>query len=248
MSAQAIPRWPSDPAIFLDLDGTLLDLASDPAEVTVPAQVKHLLQRLETAAGGALALISGRTVADLDRLTGDVRFPVAGVHGLERRNAAGELCEANVSRKQIDSLYQALEAVARRYPQTHLEHKGIALALHYRGCPAVESQVLEAVGDRLADLSPNLNLMRGNMVLELKPGGFDKGTAIVAFMKESPFSGRTPVFVGDDLTDEDGFRAVNALDGVSVKVGPGKTQARFRLPDVSSVLAWMNEFPKQVPE
>jgi trehalose 6-phosphate phosphatase len=236
------PIWPKNPAVFLDLDGTLLDFALDPAAVLVSAPVHQLLGRLKSAANGAVAIVSGRTLDEVDRLLGAGRFPVAAVHGLERRNAAGEISRVSMEFEEIDRARGALEQIVRRYPRTHLEHKGIALALHYRRCPELESRLVELLKDRLERIGTGLRLLRGNLVLELKPATRDKGTAIAAFMNEAPFTGRTPVFVGDDITDEDGFRTINELDGVSVKVGPGTTCAKHRLPDNRCVIDWLSEF------
>ena len=138
-------------------------------------------------------------------------------------------------------MHAILEGIAKTYPRTHLEHKGTTLALHYRRCPELEQEIIERVEAEIEGMASELKLMRGKFVLEIKPGMADKGTAIAAFMSEEPFRGRTPVFVGDDITDEDGFRVVNALDGVSVKVGAGSTCADFRLPDTESVMNWLDE-------
>lgn len=238
--SKSTPRWPDQPALFLDLDGTLLDFAPEPARVEVSTRLRAILDDLSTATGGAVAFVSGRTLADLDRLLGEGRFPLAAVHGLERRSAGGELSTMEPDREGIERMHEKLERVARRYPRIHLEHKGTALALHYRGCPELEQQLIEHVEEQIEGMASELILMHGKLVLEIKPGVENKGTAIAAFMSEDPFRGRTPVFVGDDVTDEDGFRVVNELDGVSVKVGSGETGAKFRLADTQSVLDWLD--------
>jgi trehalose 6-phosphate phosphatase len=237
----AAPRWPDNPALFLDLDGTLLDFALDPAKVEVSGRLQRILGKLPAATHGAIAFVSGRTLADLDRLLGHGRFPLAAVHGLERRDAHGHLSTAVADSNEFERMYEILRAIASDYAATSVEHKGVTLALHYRRCPELEEQLVERVEAGLKGMASQLKLMRGKMVLEIKPAEGDKGTAIAAFMREEPFRGRTPVFVGDDVTDEDGFRAVNRLDGISVKVASGQSSARYRLPDKDAVIDWLEE-------
>ena len=241
MTCDSVPQWPDDPALFLDLDGTLLDFALEPASVEIGTQLKALLDKLQTVTDGALAFVSGRALADLDRLLGPGRFPLAAIHGLERRDAGGRHLAADIDESEIRQMHRVLQDIARRHPRTLLENKGISLALHYRGCPELEYELIEQVEEKLKDVESRLKLMRGNMVLEIKPGNGNKGTAIAAFMREEPFQGRTPVFVGDDVTDEDGFRVVNELGGISVKVDSGPTCANHRLPDTKAVLEWLGD-------
>lgn len=235
------PLWPDNPALFLDLDGTLLEFADDPASVEVGSSLRSLLDKLQRVTNGALAFVSGRSLADLDRLLGPGQFPLGAVHGLERRDAGGRTSTTGVDEREVIRVRGAMREIAERHPETMLEDKGLTLALHYRRCPELEEDLVEQVEARLSDVASRLRLMRGNMVLEVRPGGGDKGTAIAAFMDEEPFSGKTPVFIGDDVTDEDGFRVVNELGGVSVKVDSGQTCARHRLPDTQAVLSWLGE-------
>lgn len=234
------PSWQDNAALFLDLDGTLLEFAHEPAAVVVPERVRQILPKLKSATGGAVAFISGRTLSELDRLLGAQKYPLAAVHGLERRDAEGRISRLPADRKALARMLTAVEEIADRFPNTLVERKEVAIALHYRQCPEVEQDLLKLVQLRL---EPDLILLRGNMVLEMRPDGENKGTAIAAFMKEAPFTGRTPVFIGDDVTDEDGFLVVNELGGVSVKVGEGRTVAKFRLPDVAAVIDWLDEIP-----
>lgn len=240
-----MPHWPADPALFLDLDGTLLEFALDPADVAVPDRLHAILGKLPAATGGAIAFVSGRTLADIDRLLGAGRFPLAAVHGLERRDANGRLRSAIGDRSEFERMQAAIEAIAADYPDASLEHKGVTLAVHYRRCPGIEHELVERVEEALVGVGSQLKLMRGKMVLEIKPAEGDKGTAIAAFMEEAPFAGRTPVFIGDDVTDEDGFRAVNELGGISVKVNSGSSDARFRLPGTQAVIDWLDELVKE---
>ena len=241
MTDDPAPAWPDDPALFLDLDGTLLHFADDPQGVVVTARVRRLLGRLATATGGAIAFVSGRAMADLDRLLAPHRFPVAAVHGLERRDGSGRIVRAPVDERGFAALERSLQRFVAAHPGLLLEHKGLTLALHYRRRPELESAVIDAVDAAIAESAPELEAMRGNRVVEVKSAAQDKGSAILAFMHETPFAGRTPVFVGDDVTDEFGFRAVNELGGLSVKVDSGATAARYRLPDIDAVLSWLEE-------
>jgi trehalose 6-phosphate phosphatase len=227
--------------LFLDLDGTVLEFALDPARVEVPGRLADVLRALPDATDGAVAFVSGRTMADLDRLLGHARFPLAAVHGLERRDARGRVSATRADAEEFARIREVLESTVTAFPGASIEHKGLTLAVHYRRCPEVEDRLLARVEAALASLETQFILMRGKMVLEIKPAGTNKGTAIAAFMQEAPFHGRTPVFIGDDVTDEDGFRAVNALGGVSVKVAAGDSSANFRLPDTESVIAWLQE-------
>lgn len=232
-------KWPDNPALFLDVDGTLLDFASDPALVSVPPGLRSVLGKLPAATQGAIAFVSGRTLADLDRLLGADQFPLAAVHGLERRDAGGKLWQTRPESGEFEQVLGCIESIAARWPDTLIENKGIAIALHYRRCPEVEAELLDAVEQCLDGVSTCLKLMRGNHVVEIKPVHGNKGTAIEAFMQEEPFVGRTPVFVGDDVTDEDGFRSVNELQGISVKVGAGESLANFRLAGTQEVIDWL---------
>lgn len=234
-----MPEWPDRPALFLDLDGTLLEFEQHPADVRVSARLRDTLAKLPVVTGGAVAIVSGRTLADLDRLLGAGKFPLAAVHGLERRDVNGRLSTTAINAPALDSMHTALMRISRNFPGTHVEHKDLSLALHYRGRPELEQTLFEQVDEQLARLGSELKLMRGNCVLEVKPKVGDKGAAITAFMREEPFRDRTPVFVGDDVTDEDGFRVVNELGGVSVKVDSGPSCARFRLPGTGAVIDWL---------
>ncbi len=239
------PVWPDRPALFLDLDGTLLDFADEPGGVTVSERVRDLLGRLHEATGGAIAVVSGRAMEDLDRLLAPHKFPLAAVHGFELRDGDGRVTRTEVDRAVLAPIEVALRRFVEENPETLLEQKGATLALHYRKRPELEEAVIRTVELALSKAGSNLQALRGNKVVEIKPAGQDKGSAIGRLMKEPPFSERTPVFIGDDATDEDGFRTINELGGVSVKVNSGETAAASRLPDVDAVLNWLEELAGQ---
>lgn len=213
-------------ALFLDFDGTLVDIAPQPEAVVVPAVLIHTLESLQQYLGGAIALISGRSIEQIDRFLQPIRLPVAGVHGVERRNAKGEL--SLLPAFPLDVVEQAAQQLVAHDPRLLIEAKRGSIALHYRQAPELEARCIETM-QRAVEQSPGLTLLRGKMVVEAKPGGASKGAAIEAFMAEPPFSTRTPVFVGDDITDEVGFATVQRLRGLGVKVGEGASVAWQRI-------------------
>lgn len=239
VTLQSLPPWPSRPALFLDLDGTLLEFAELPHAVETSRRYRALLQTLASLEPCAVAFVSGRPIREMDRLLAPYRFAVAGMHGNERRDAEGRLVNAAIDASELALLRTPLGAFAAGHEGTFLEDKGIGLALHYRARPELHPTVERLALSLAASLTSAFELLRGNHVVEFRPAGIDKGTAIAAFMRESPFAGRTPVFIGDDVTDEAGFELVNALGGESVKVNAGRTVAKWRLPDVDAVLGWL---------
>lgn len=233
------PALTGNYAFFFDLDGTLAGIKSHPDQVVIPADALQTLQRLVQQQNGAVALISGRSMIELDRLTRPYRLPLAGVHGAERRDINGKTHIVSLPEALFDALSAQLTAAVEALPGCQLESKGMAFAVHYRQAQQQQQAVL-ALAQEVVQRHPILALQPGKCVVEIKPHEVNKGEAIAAFMQEAPFKGRTPVFVGDDLTDEAGFAVVNQLGGVSVKVGGGETQARWRLPDVAAVHLWMS--------
>ncbi|WP_048438487.1 trehalose-phosphatase [Caenimonas sp. SL110] len=213
-------------ALFLDFDGTLVDIAPQPDEVIVPAGLVQMLDALNTYLGGALALISGRPLAQIDAFLHPLKLPAAGVHGAERRGANGEV--ALLTTQPLQQVEDAARALAARYPDLLVETKRGSVALHYRQAPELQDQCIAAMQAAVED-SPGMSLLKGKMVVEAKPGGASKGLAIEAFMHEAPFAGRRPVFVGDDVTDEVGFATVQRLQGLGVKVGEGPSVAWQRV-------------------
>jgi trehalose 6-phosphate phosphatase len=219
-------------ALFLDFDGTLVDIAAQPDAVTVPPGLVQTLADLGTYLGGALALISGRPIAQIDQFLHPLRLPAAGVHGAERRSLGGEL--TLVHTHPLERVEEVATELAGRHPALRVEVKRGSLALHYRQAPELEQLCIEAMQEAVGR-SPGLALLRGKMVVEAKPGGATKGHAIEAFMHEAPFIGRAPVFVGDDVTDEVGFATVQRLRGLGVKVGDGPTVAWQRLESAAAL-------------
>jgi trehalose 6-phosphate phosphatase len=228
-------------ALFLDLDGTLLELAPRPDAVSVEPGLLELLRALVRRSGGALAVVSGRSIATLDTLLDPVRLPLSGMHGFERRDATG----VRVSRPppNLEALQEARYLMARwvaREPRLVIEDKGLALALHYRQAPQLEAEVVSSVTAIASRPGSGLRAQRGRLVVELTPDTASKATAIAEFMHEQPFAGRRPVYVGDDLTDEPAFEWVNAAGGISVAVDiAAPTGARTHLGSVTEVRAWL---------
>lgn len=243
----APPLLSGELAFFFDMDGTLAEIKPHPDQVTIPPAVRSLLQKLSSMNNGALALVSGRSMAELDKFATPFRFPLAGVHGAERRDINGNTHVVTLPADLMTLLHQALEQALAKMPGTELEPKGMAFALHYRLAPEYEQQVLQ-LAQTLVQQHDELALQPGKCVVEIKPKGINKGAAVAAFLSEAPFAGRTPVFIGDDLTDEAGFHTVNALNGVSIKVGQGETQAKWRLASVQEVHAWLEELVQHLEQ
>ncbi|MGB6177312.1 MAG: trehalose-phosphatase [Methylocella sp.] len=223
-------------AYFLDADGTLLDIMPRPEDVAADEGLRTLLVELAGAARGALGLVSGRAIKDIDRIFAPLVFPAAGLHGAEIRfpdRSRGSSPKDGA----MDGIRPPLADFMTAHPGLRLEDKGAALAIHFRQTPELAHEVLEFLG--LLAQQSGLAVQEGKMVAELKPAHHDKGKGIAALLARSPFSGRTPVFIGDDLTDESGFLFVNAQGGVSVRVGPAAeaTNARYHLRDPASVRA-----------
>ena len=235
----ALPVFARDWAIFLDIDGTLLELCDRPSSVVADADLKALLRILIDRAHGAVALISGRSVGDIERLFSPLPVLAAGQHGTERRDVHGRLHRHAVPHSGLRHAASVLAQYARERRGLLLEDKGLALALHYRNAPQCEPETAALMRTLVTELGSQFELQQGKMVWELKPSGRDKGSVIGEFMREPPFAGRTPVFIGDDQTDEFGFEIVNRLGGHSVKVGEGASAARWRLAQATDVRAWL---------
>ena len=232
-----LPALDTQTALFLDFDGTLADLASEPEAVEVASGVIPALVRLSEQLNGALAIVSGRRLADLDRFLAPLRLPAAAEHGAQRRHADGRIL--SLATPDVQDVARRAAELAAHHDGLRVEIKSAAVALHYRHAPALESLCLQVM-QQAADSTPGVELLRGKFVFEVKPASVSKGTAIRAFMTEPPFAGRRPVFAGDDTTDEDGFSAVQLLGGEGIKVGDGATQARHRCASPAALRQWLH--------
>lgn len=242
MARRGLPEPQTDWAVFLDFDGTVVELARDPDAVTPAPELVGLLKRLAAVLDGAVAIVSGRTLASLEAMLGDGGLPMAGTHGLERRRSDGTIQRAWPGDGRFQAARTALERFVAEHPGTQWEDKGFSLTLHYRSVPELAADAHALVEREQQRLGDDYHIQRGHYVIELKPRGHDKGTAVAGFLEEEPFRGRTPVFVGDDVTDEDAFAVVLARDGHAVRVGDHDgSRATATLATVAEVLAWLRQ-------
>jgi trehalose 6-phosphate phosphatase len=231
------PASLTDAALFLDFDGTLVELAETPGSIRVPSGLQHLLQRLANRFDGRLAIVSGRSIEDLERHLSCRGLAVSGSHGLELRLADGSFVPLAAPRG-LDGVSEELVRFAGTDPGLLVEQKPFSVALHYRRAPKREPEVSRLMA-RLAAES-GLSVQQGKMVAELRPAGADKGDAVRAFMLQPPFAGSRPIFVGDDLTDEDAFQAAAELGGGGILVGAERdSAAKWRLDGVPAVADWL---------
>lgn len=240
MTAPPILDQPDDFAIFLDFDGTLVHIVERPELVHAPPSLLATLRDTHAALHGALALVTGRAIASLDALLTPLRLPCAGVHGTEFRDDGGTIDTVPVP-ELPSSVRRRIAELAAADPRLLLEDKGHGIALHFRQAPEQEQRISAAMQEISAQLGPDFTIQDGKMVVELRPSGANKGTAVERFMSRPPFAGRRPVFVGDDITDEDAFGVVNDMGGYSIKVGerqPGSV-AGYELADVNAVRKWL---------
>ena len=234
-SPQALPSCRC--AVFLDIDGTLLDLAATPDAVIVPPHLPGLLRRLALRQGGALALVSGRSLADIDRMFGP-GLAVAAEHGAILRDAAGQVIAAAAENPVLASLIAPLRKAVAARPGTLLEEKRFGLVLHWRGAPG-QAESLTALATGLAALCPGLTLQHAHEALEICVQGPDKAAALDHFRGIAPFAGRVPVFIGDDLTDEPAIARAIALGGRGLQV------QRDFCGGPAAVLAWLETALKE---
>lgn len=227
------PGW----ALFLDFDGTLVDIAERPEAVVVEPGLREVLTGLRERLGGALALVSGRTIGDIDGLLPGLGLDVCGLHGLERR--VGRHVSRPAGLAELGPEIAALRLLLAPYPGVVIEDKGVGVAVHWRMEPDAAIEAASAAAELAARLGPGYRIQEGKAVREIVPAHAGKGGGIRALMAEGPYRGRRPAFVGDDKTDEDGFLAVDALGGLSVKVGAGPTAARHRVASPAAFRAWL---------
>ena len=219
----------TDWSLFLDFDGTLVDIVEKPEAVAVDPALPAVLTKLRRRLGGALALVSGRPISFLDARFKPHRFDAAGLHGIEHRIAGRhDPCRPEdhpVLREAVDKLYAALET----HPGILIEDKGCSVAIHWRLAPHEKDFALATAHAAVEALGADYRVQHGKAVAEILPSAAGKGKVIERFLHESPYKGRRPIFVGDDLTDENGFKTVNAHGGLSVRIGAGETIAKVRL-------------------
>ena len=230
----ALTHEPDAWALFLDIDGTLIDLAPTPDTIVVPPALPASLNAISQHLGGALALVTGRALPYADELFRPYQFPIAGLHGSERRSPAGRV-ERIVATAAFEEMKAALTAAAGEWPGVLIEDKGVAIAAHYRQAPEWRGQLEEAMEYYLLQAGSDFTLQRGKMVYEIRPARANKGSALQAFLEEEPFRGRRAIAIGDDVTDEDMFRVANALNGHSIRIAetPGDTEALGIIPSAA---------------
>jgi trehalose 6-phosphate phosphatase len=234
-------------AILLDIDGTLLDIAPTPYEVVVPSELPKTLAKVGSRLDGALALVSGRRIEEIDSFFSPFRFPAIGGHGAEMRPIAkGGVVEGRASLLN-DEFKQNLKTIAKRHPGVLIEDKGYSLALHYRQAPKQGVGLIhdikhawQAWGDR------SIEMLTGKAVIELKFAGFNKGTAVRALMSYPPFAGRAPIFVGDDHTDEDAFKVVPEFNGHAISVGRRLPRVLECFDSPTAVRQWLQRLAQDV--
>ena len=240
MNARKLPEPSLNWALFLDFDGCIVDIAPTPEAVDVPECLPSLLVALREALGGAVAIVSGRPIEQIDGFLGTSVPAVAGLHGLERRTADGEIVRPPSPRIDLHVIRAQLEEFAAKHPGVFVEDKKYTLGLHYRLAPSLRDDCRDVLSAALKDTPQGWQVVEGKFVFEIRPCEYDKGTAVEAFMGEAPFRGRTPVFCGDDVTDEDGFEVVNARGGVSIRVGEGSaTRAAVQVDTVGELRDWL---------
>ena len=247
MLSPDLPPPPADlldgAALFLDFDGTLVELAEAPDAILVPDHLAPLLASLCQKIDGRLALVSGRSISDLERYLDLVDIAVSGSHGLEIRHAGGAIVSPDLPAGMVDAI-KAIQTFAEGVEGLIVEDKSLGVALHYRRVPELEGRVTTFVEDLAT--GTGLKVQHGKMMTELRPHGADKGDAVRAFMTEPKFTSARPVFVGDDVTDEDAFEAAAALGGCGILVGASRpTAAHFRLDGVDAVARWLEGYVRE---
>src|ERR1700704_6143324 len=227
-------------ALLLDIDGTLLDLAPTPREVWVPPGLAKTLNRLLARTSGALALVSGRSLNDIDLIFAPTEFPAVGGHGAEMRLSTDNEAVATHAPPMDKELKKRLAAIAQLSPGILLEDKGYSLALHYRLAPHAEKAIYAAVSLIRADL-PNapIEVLPGKCVCEIKHSGFNKATGVLELMTHEPFRGRRPIFIGDDVTDETVFAIMPELRGLAFSVGRRAQGVAGHFDEPSDVRQWL---------
>jgi trehalose 6-phosphate phosphatase len=245
-STSDLPTSADGWAFFLDFDGTLIDIAPTPEAVVVPSDLPGALMRLAARAGGALALVSGRPMASLDRFLAPARLPSAGIHGAEMRLPDGS--EESLTGVDLAAVQKRMAELVARHPELLVEEKSVSATIHFRAKPELGAEIEAAMRAVVAD-DPRLAVQPGKMMVEVHVAGADKGRALERFMARPPFAGRRPLAVGDDLTDEHMFQVATGMGGLAVRVGADdrETAATVHLDGTPSVRAWLSNlagYPK----
>lgn len=236
-TSKPLPLDADSHSILLDFDGTLVDFAPRPDAIALRPGTRELLRRLADRHEGALALVSGRRIADLDKFLAPLKLAAIGVHGQETRRFGGEVSirepspQLAVARKRLRQALPADDPIM-------MEDKDSALVLHYRTCPEQRDRALQVAAAAVGGLA-DLVVVEGHAIAEIRQRNVSKADAVAIVAGWPGFSGRKPVFIGDDTTDEDGFEAATAAGGFGVKIGDGRTAALYRLPDVAAVHEWL---------
>ena len=232
-------------ALLLDIDGTLLDIALTPHDVRVPSSLRKTLAKLQDCTGGALALVSGRPLSDIDLIFSPLKLSAVGGHGAEIRQKPNGHVDGGQPPHLEKEVRRRFADIAQISEGVIVEDKGYSIALHYRLAPDKQRAIEDAVAAICADLPPqSVELLRGKSLIEIKKVGFNKGTALRDLMSRAPFAGRRPIFVGDDKTDETAFAVIPEFDGIAISVGrmvPGVAE-RFEAP--SDVRRWLERLVK----
>lgn len=229
-------------AYFLDFDGTLVDIAPRPEAIRVSAALPELLENVRRVTGGAVAVVTGRTLANLDGYLHLPHIAASGVHGLERRGCSDiDPHDLLMARNALAEVRICAANLLSACPSLQVEDKGMAIAVHFRSVPERGAEVYRLMSRAAEAGNGALAVLRGKMVVEVKPAIATKGAAVEAFMAHPPFVGRRPCFIGDDVTDEDGFRVCKARGGVTIHIGPDgtETMADYRLASPDEVHGWL---------
>jgi trehalose 6-phosphate phosphatase len=229
-------------ALYLDIDGTILDLAPSPEAVEVPVWMVPLLQRLSRKLDGAVAFVSGRPIAAIDLLFRPLTFPAVGVHGGEVRAPDGQILVDDQLTAELQAAVPLLQQAIGRIRGVQLENKRSVIALHYRNVPERGREVLKVAELIIGSLGSQFSVLMGKCVVEIRPRHLTKGSAMRRLMEQAPFRDRIPIFAGDDTTDEDAFEVVNGLGGISLRIGEqAPTAAKYRLASPDQLRSWLLE-------
>ena len=238
-----LPLLAPDAALFLDVDGTLIEFVPRPEEARVPPALLETLDELRRALGGALAVVSGRKLADIDRLFAPLTLAAGGQHGSEARFVPSAGVEVFVSTERpLAAVLEHVGPFLARHPRVRVERKGLSTAFHYREAVEVAPTLRAVLEAAVAPFEDALHLLDSHLCYDVRALHANKGKVVERFLAVAPFAGRVPVYVGDDWTDEDGFNAALASNGRAIRVGaPRPTLAREELSDPSAVRRWLDE-------